>query len=62
MSRVRIQAVDSGAIWSTADVSSGIWRKEWSGINPTPRLAGYVATNFFPFTARKHKGRFTVLV
>lgn len=58
MSRVYVVKPKTGAIWSSAMPSLGVWRKESLGIkfNDTCQV-GAVTQNFYPFSPRNLRRR-----
>lgn len=53
--RVRVQNKRSGAIWSSANPDTGVWRKDWVGDPNSSRDTkpyGYMARNFYPLRGR----------
>jgi len=52
----------TGAVWSSCDPSTGVWRKESLGIGCSPVTCGIgsVTQGFFPLS-RKNRQRFVVV-
>lgn len=57
--RVYVTKLSTGAVWSSCNPASGVWRKEWMGAEFTRDSipAGGCAMNFFP-GSRKNRRRF----
>lgn len=60
--RLYVYKIKTGALWSTSDIASGVWRKDDLGMKfDNTQQVGYVTTQFNPFSARNLK-RFAVVV